>query len=187
MVENVDSGVREYRPCKPELRSPTTDWPLSWSICRQKGMPADLASFVWKMVMNLLCTQEKLFNMGSVQSPTCKLCTVETGTLKHELLECSFNNGVGHKLLVALQSFHPSLTPEGLLRLELGNSDQQYHLPSVLLIAIALKCVWVDRGNNSRVRTYQVRSELEQSINLLRTTRHINSAVVLNTMVEQMF
>ena len=29
MVENVDSGVREYRLCKPELRSPTTDWPLS--------------------------------------------------------------------------------------------------------------------------------------------------------------
>lgn len=34
MRVNTDSGVSEYLPCKAELASPSTDWELSWFLCR---------------------------------------------------------------------------------------------------------------------------------------------------------
>ena len=46
MRVNPDSGVSEFLPCKAELASPTTDWELSWFLCRQQGLPPDLSSFL---------------------------------------------------------------------------------------------------------------------------------------------
>jgi hypothetical protein len=60
MEMNFDSGVQEFRPCRAELASPTTDWELSWTLCRQQGMAPDLSSFLWKMLLDLLCTQQRL-------------------------------------------------------------------------------------------------------------------------------
>ena len=72
MEVNSESNVREFRPSKVEMSSPDTDWTLTWSLCRQKGMPPELSSFVWKMLLDLLSTQEKLFRMGSSSSSICK-------------------------------------------------------------------------------------------------------------------
>ena len=55
MEYNVE--CREMRKCKAELDSPDTDWPISWSICRQPGIPTDLAFFLWKVMLHLLPTQ----------------------------------------------------------------------------------------------------------------------------------
>ena len=65
MEFNFDSGRKEFRPCKAELACPTTDWSLSWSLCRQQGIPPDLSSFLWKMLLDLLCTQERLTSCAS--------------------------------------------------------------------------------------------------------------------------
>ena len=48
---NFDSGRKDFRPCKAELVSPTTDWSLSWSLFRQHGIPPDLPFFLWKMFL----------------------------------------------------------------------------------------------------------------------------------------
>ena len=59
-------------------------------------------------------------------------------------------------------------------------------LPAIL-VAVTLACVWKERQASSRVRSYQVRSDQEMTINLLRTTRLGNAAEVLTTMVDHMF
>ena len=74
MELNIDKGRKEFRPCRAELASPTTDWSPSWSLCRQHGIPPDLSSFLWKMLLDLLCTQERLHKMVASPSPLCKLC-----------------------------------------------------------------------------------------------------------------
>ena len=176
-----------YRPSRAELASPTTDWELSWLLSRQHGMPPDLSSFLWKMLLDLLSTQHRLHRMGASNSPLCKLCKSETGSLQHELLECSFNDNTGQKLLYTLQIHIPSMTANSLLHLSLADLETEKQLPATILIAATLSCIWRERTTSSRVRTYQVRSELEQTINLLRTTRLLNTAELLHTMLGQMF
>ena len=150
-------------------------------------MPPELSSFVWKMLHNLLCTQERLHRMGASLTPLCKLCSQEPGTLQHELLECSYNDSSGQQLLHAIQTFLPSLTSESLLRLELGNLETNLQLPTTLFAAVSLSCIWKERSTSSRVRTYQVRSELEQTISMLRTKRLKCAAETMSTMLSQMF
>ena len=185
-VHNVGEP-REFCPSKPELLSPATDWVLSWSMCRQKGLSPDLSSFLWKLLHNLLCSQQRLHRRGVSPSPICKLCNTEEGTLQHELIGCHHNANIGQELLTSLKNHIPSLTEESLLRLEFVNLDPDLHLPVTILTAVTLSYLWKERSTGSRVRAYQVRSEMEQTIAMLRTTRLSSTAEVLRNMLEPMF
>ena len=188
MEINQVTGLSQYRPCKAEEENPTTDWQLSWSLCRQTGIPPHLASFLWKLLLNLLCTQERLHKMKTAPSPLCKLCNQSTpGTLQHTFFQCEFNCGVGLLLLDCLQNHTPGLTASTLLRLELTNLEEEMTLPCTLLTAITLNFIWSHRMSNSKFRAYQVRSEIEQTINLLRTSRLIEVSAKLQALLNQMF
>ena len=95
----------------------------------------------------------------------------EDGTLQHELLLCSKNEGVGKLLLTCLQQHIPDLQPAKLLRLKFGDCGQDLSLAMTWLTAIILKHIWKERETGSSIWVYKVRAELEQYITLLRTTR----------------
>ena len=40
---------RKFLPRRTELASPTSNWSLSWSACRQPVVPSQLVSFLWHM------------------------------------------------------------------------------------------------------------------------------------------
>ena len=187
MRVNPDSGVREFLPSRAEQTSPATDWELSWLLCRQQGLPPELSSFLWKLLLNLLCPQEKLHRMGVSPSPLCRLCKTETGTLTHELLDCSHNANIGQELLNSLQHHIPTLSADSLLHLGFPNLEAKMQLPITILTAVTLQCIWKERSTSSRVRAYQVRSELEQTIAMLRTTRLATAADILSNILEPMF
>ena len=139
------------------------------------------------MLLNLLCTQERMHRLGASPTPLCKLCKQETGTLQHELLYCTFNDNIGHLLVRCMKNHVPNLTANTLLHLELSSMDHNLHLPATILISTTLDSIWKDRNNNSRVCTYKVRSELEQSVSLLRRTRLTEEAESLSMLLGQMF
>ena len=87
-------------------------------------------------------------------SPMCKLCKTETGSLQHELLECSFNDNTGQRLISTLQLYMPNMTPNSLLHLSLADLDTDKQLSSTILTAATLSCIWKERTTSSRVRTY---------------------------------
>ena len=186
-MEVNQDNVSEFRPCKVELASPRTDWTLSWFLCRQQGILPDMASFLWKMLHNLLGTQERLHRLGSSPSALCKQCKQVSGTLKHELIECPQNDHAGEQLLSCLQLYMPGLTADSLLRLEFSNLDVNMELPCTIITAVTLGYIWKERLTSSRIRSYQFRSEIEQSINLLRTRRLAYTATSRDTLVSQMF
>ena len=75
MTPDPETGQRHYIPCRVELASPSTDWSLSWAACRQSGVSPELASFLWRMMLNLLPTQAKLHKMRTrygLQIEGCK-------------------------------------------------------------------------------------------------------------------
>ena len=116
----------------------------------------------------------------------CKHCPVP-GTLQHELIDCVFNAGVGQSLLTSIQVDSPECTASQLLRLELGNISEDKKLPTIILVATTLRHLWLKRASPSRVQAYQVRAELEQTINMLRTSRLSTAADTISTFKNQMF
>ena len=113
-------------------------------------------------------------------------CT-ENGTLLHELITCGSNDEVGYKPVQCLQHHVPGLEAEAILRLEHGDISQETSLPVTLLTAITLNHIWKERESGNRIRGYKVRAELEQSINLLRTSRLYSAATILVAMTRFMF
>ena len=113
-------------------------------------------------------------------------CT-DVGTLDHELLYCRTNDGVGLKLLECLQQYNLGLQADGVLRLDHGHVDDDKSLPTTLLTGTVLNILWKERQAGQSIRAYKVRAELEQSINLLRTTRFTQTAAVLRDMSQIMF
>ena len=105
----------------------------------------------------------------------------------HELLVCPHNDNIGQELLTALQAHFASISQESLLRLEFSNLDPDLQLPITILTAVTLNYLWKERSTSSTVRAYQVRSEIEQNIAMLRTTRLSEVASVLNNILEPMF
>ena len=187
MQFNHNTNTKEFIPCKSEMANPSTDWQLSWSLSRQQGIHPDMASFLWKMIHNLLSTQDRLHRLGASPSPDCTHCKESYGTLRHELVECSNNNNVGQLLTSCLQTYLPDLTSSSLLRLEFPSLDENRELSSTILTAVTLGVVWKERQTSSIVRANQVRSEIELTIALLRTTRLSNISLVLERQYEQMF
>ena len=125
--------------------------------------------------------------MGRIRSQKCKKqdCTVD-GTLQHELLYCSKNDGVGHKLVACLKHYLPALQPDDVLRLDHGDTEDELPLPLALLTAIKLSHIWKARESGKAVQGYKVRAELEQYITLLRTSRLASSMDKLFNMVSLM-
>ena len=142
MTNNANTGHQQFLPCRAELASPDTDWSLAWAACRQPGIPPVLASFLWRLIHNLLPTQAKLHRINTIRSSVCKMpgCT-ETGSLNHELLLCSKNNGVGLKLISCLQQHIPGLVAEDVLRLDHGSAQEDMSLPITLLSAVILSTI----------------------------------------------
>ena len=138
---------------------------------------------------SLTCCPHKkqIQKMGATTSPLCKLCKQFTGSLKHELFDCSHNNNIGHQLLHTVQTSQTSLNTEALLYLEFADLQPDMQLPITLLTSVTLSCIWTSRRISSTVRSYHVRSELEQTINLLRTTRHSAAAGKMSNILNQMF
>ena len=140
-MESDDENTSKFRPSRAELANPDKDWELSWYLARQPGVPPELSSFLWKMLLDLLCTQQKLNRIGTANSPLCKLCKTETGSLAHELILCSYNNSIGTKLLSALQTYSPSLTTDSLLHLNLADISTEQQLPVSILVASTLSSI----------------------------------------------
>ena len=88
-----NSNSYDYRKCRTEIANPDVNWTRSWLLCRQKHLPPDLSSFLWKLMLNLFCTQEKLFSMRLATSPVCQLCdTISVDTLKHTYFHSVFSS-----------------------------------------------------------------------------------------------
>ena len=81
----------------------------------------------------------------------------------------------------------PDLEPARLLRREFGDCEEDLSLAMTWLIAIILKYIWKEREAGSNIRVYKVRAELEQYINLLRTTRFKEASNLLVNFKVDMF
>ena len=118
-----DGGVMQQILCRVERTKPETDRENSWRLARLPGLGPDNISFLFKMMHEILPTQERVARTKPRATASCTMvgCTVDvTEDLPHALILCDGNNGVGHRVFRCLQNFVPDLDVESVLRLELN-------------------------------------------------------------------
>ena len=184
-----DGGTLEYIRSRAELAFPGTDWENSWRLARLGGLGSEHISFLFKLLHQILPTNERLNRTRNEASPLCKApgCTgTAVDDLGHSLVECPANQGVGTKLMNILRTHHPNLSTEAALRLELI-VDEESELPLVWLTAATLLSLWDQKQASSRVQPHLTRSTLEANVNILRETRLVNLTTILHDLIENMF
>ena len=88
-MEESDRGVRQHIMCRVERASPGTDWENSWRLARLPGLGPDNISFLFKLMHEILPTQERVARTKPRASPSCTVvgCTVNvTEDLPHALI-----------------------------------------------------------------------------------------------------
>ena len=172
--ENVtmdDPSTSHFTPCRAETSSPTTDFPLSWRLCRLKGLGSDLATFNFKLLHRLLVTRERQHQLGTAASPLCPLCSNASEDLQHALIQCDYNHDVGKKLLGSIKNYIPEISGPALLRLELPNIAEDLEFSLTFFTSSILMFIWDKRMVKSRISLYDIRATLEAKCLLLRKTR----------------
>ena len=85
-----------------------------------------------------------------------------------------------------LQSYNPNIDVKAVLRLEIS-VDEGLELPLVWLVATTFSALWKLRVDKTRATLFEIRSQLEAKINLLRETRFSNTATILDELVSNYF
>jgi hypothetical protein len=149
-------------------------------------------SFLFRLVHKLLVTKERQNRTNAVVSPICQAqgCGGEAvENLEHALVQCSANSNIGSALMHSVHTLrlhHHDLPVDAALRLELV-VDEEEELPLVWLLAATLLSIWEQRQKSSKVQPCLVRAQLEAKINLIRKTRFVNCATILDQKLHTMF
>ena len=101
-MEESESGEQKYIACRVEIASPGTDWETSWRLARLPGLGPELSSFMFKLLHQILPTQERVSHTSPTSNSLCKHsdCTGDrVEDISHSLVYCRGNNGVGMKIL----------------------------------------------------------------------------------------
>ena len=141
-----------------------------------------MRSFLWRMLHDILPTQERLhrMNMPNAPSPLCLSCSEgEIDSLEHALLKCSTIKSGAEFLLEALKSEIPDMTLERIKYLDFQSEDL---LAPTYLTAATLLQIWSSRSSARRFSWLSVRANVEQNILTLRKSRYKSAASKVNSM-----
>ena len=187
-MEEGDGDQRKLIMCRVERSNPEVDWERSWRLARMPGLGPENVSFLFKLVHQILPTQERVARTSARASPACPMrgCEHVCEDLAHAIVLCEGNDGVGHRMMSCVREFAPRVGIESALRMDFDVEDD-IELPLVWLIATVSLEIWKLRVDKSRVQLYDVRSQLEAKINLLRETRFTSSTILLDQFVANYF
>ena len=177
MSKPDDHSPPSLLPTRVEALSPENDWPETWRLCRIRGLESRLTTFLFKLLHQLLPTQDRVHRIGVAdgdQPGLCQLCLVEAEDPLHALFSCLHSQVAGHALLGYAQKHVPNLSPEAALRLDFGGtrlSDEE-ELATVCLLATGWLYIWETRVTKKQTALYRMRAELEAMITLLRKSRY---------------
>ena len=183
MVE-TEQG-REMIPCRVETKNPEYDWERSWCRARLNGLGPRLSSFLFKILHNLLPTQERVSRTNQTEPGTCKLCTPDViEDLEHALVTCSGNQGIGTAVLGSLPLQH-RVQGHHALKLQFDLEDH-LELPVVMFLSIAWSSIWESRAHGKKPEPYKVRADLEAKVSLLRETRFAEITDIITSMITKL-
>ena len=185
-VNSPDQIQNKYTPCKSEIRNPDIDWTNTWRLSRLKGLDSSQTSFLWRLLHQILPTQEKLSKIHPNTSPLCRHCQDNmTENLSHALFYCDFNKHVSQALVDTLASCQAGNTIPHILTLNFSVEEEK-ELPVVWVTTNFLQKIWELRKEKKRCDLIRIRAELEAKVNLLRETKFSKSADIISQMLSSL-
>ena len=175
----IDDDHR-YIPCRAEIANPENDWETSWRRMRIKGLGSEVVSFLFKLLHQLLATQERLSRINQATSNICKApgCSEDqTEDLSHALYYCSGNNGIGILCLDAVKAFIPNISIDRALLLQF-EVESSMELSMICFLAVAWMNIWRARVDGKRPKLSSVKSEMESRISLWRTAHSYDNDIL---------
>lgn len=179
---------QQFIPCRAEIKNPEFDWVSIWPRVRLRGLGAELSSFLFKVLHDLLPTQERVARTSQTINGDCKLCLPHVHAeedLLHALVSCPSNQGVGHAVLHCLPTDN-RVDDYKALRLQI-ELDESLEYPAVWYLAVAWSSIWESRRLGRRPELYKVRADLEAKVSLLReTSRFKDAAEIITSMISKL-
>ena len=178
-MEQKDDETLEYIKSRAEVNSPENNWDESWRRARIRGLGSQAFSFLWKLLHNLLPSEDRLARILPNTHPHCKICPVQVkADLLHCLFQCRSTRETGNWLLSIIRHHDQSVTASKLLKLSFSCSDSA-EMPLVWITAQTLLYMWGVRAAGKIVSLANTRAVLESKISLLRETRYSNEQTLM--------
>ena len=188
-MEEIDGQTKTFIPCRAEKSSISTNWEISWYRARLRGLGSEVTSFLFKLLHQLLVTQERLARTNPKTSPLCKApgCPgSEVEDLNHALISCPSNGGAGRAVINCVAIFTPGMTDQQALRLEFP-AEESSELAVTWVLGMAFFHIWEVRRLGKRPELFTIRADLESKVSLLRQARRFNNDIILiRSMLDQL-
>ena len=141
LKEINEDGTQSYSPCRVERLSPDVDWKTVWSKARCSFLSSTTTTFIWKLLHDLLTTEERLSNtLGNIASSCRHGCIDQEATLKHCFFKCHLIKDIGSWILNVVRNSCPLVEEEEVLLLNFSASN-----PLLWITANALQFIWTSR------------------------------------------
>ena len=104
-MEEDNGGHRISIKCRVERANPEVDWERSWRLARLPGLGPENVSFLWKLLHQILPTQERVARTKPLSSSACPVpgCGERMEDLSHALVWCQGNYEVGLRVMRCLK------------------------------------------------------------------------------------
>ena len=117
-----DGQMAAFKPCRVERLNPNARWDNIWKNVHLRSLSSDEISFAWKLVHQLLPTEERVNAALRNSSPKCKFSCPgdQSADLKHCFFSCELTADVGRLLLKIIQQQCPNSTEDEILNLDIA-------------------------------------------------------------------
>ena len=182
-----DDSPATLLPVRVELLHPSTDWTSTWSLSRTKGLSSDLTAFLFRLLHQLLPTQDRVSRLVGGQNEhtgRCSLCLQEVEDQVHAFFTCQKSMIPGLACIGYVQTVLPNLSQDEALRLEFGQELSEADcLATVCILSTGLKYIWEARVEKKAATVYKMRAEIEAKVSIVRKTRYSNSGTKIMEMM----
>ena len=161
------------KQCKAEIISPESDWDMIWSRVRLNSLDFQITSFSFKLLHNLLTTEERMAAILPNSSPLCKFsCHNTPATLQHTFFHCRLSAVTGSWLLAMVRASDPAANEEKVLRLDFDGDGGL-----VWVTATILHHIWESRVKSKECTIKECRAKLMSNLDFIKKTKHENIVV----------
>ena len=189
ILESVIGEEDNLTPYRVELKHPLHDWSRSWSLSRMEGLSSSSMTFLFRMLHQILPCRERIARIFSkIENSNCRIClSGESDSLLHSLALCSGSRDSFNWMLSGLNKFCDNLTPQNLLLLDIKQSTPLpfNQLPLIWFSAEVMSRIFSYRREEKKCKLYEIRSELEAEINMVRKSKYADMAIILDLMMDQ--
>ena len=161
-----EDGSTENVLSKIERKHPEYDWNEVWVKMRLPFLPSNVVSFIWKLIHNILTTEERLNSTLGNISERCRYgCEdLRAANQIHCFFNCTLTYSLGQWLLQVVRRYGP-LTESDILKLNVPNNHAL-----IWVIASTLYYCWNKRVMKKSADPLSFLAQLDSELKVMEET-----------------